>query len=243
MVSMLFKLATHEPEPRVSRDRVWDVMGNVKAPYTELDDLEIYDSMYDRCGLPIDPLDHDNIFKILRMMFLSPILTVDQQKYLLNMLQRLNAHAHCPIDIGRLMDALSKTDIRSLVCSLRDQEKLCRSLYTSRKCEDICSLYMRVSSVDKNVVKQQRRRRPKDYGHKKAAPVDDGNAVVRQSVLNRQFCVRRPMRERDNTYCEPTVTPASTANDTQDVSPTKRSSANSSAGMQSPRGTPRPSTK
>lgn len=243
MLTMLFKLATHEPEPRVSRDRVWDVMGNVKAPYTELDDLEIYDSMYDRCGMPIDPLDHDNIYKILRMMFLSPVLTIEQQKYLLRMLQRLNAHAHSPVDIPRLMDALSKTDIKSVVCSLREQEKLCRSFYASRKCEEICSLYMRVGSVDKNVMKQ-RRRRLKHYGHKKTGPVDDGNAnaAIRQSVLNRQFCERRPQRERENTYCGPTenTTPAST---TTDNTQTKRSSANNSAGMQSPRGSPRPSTK
>lgn len=245
MLTMLFRLATHEPEQRVARDRDWDVMENVKAPYTELDDLEIYDSMYDRCGMPIDPLDQDNIFKIIRMMFLSPVLTIEQQKYLLRMMQRLNEHAHCPVDISRLMDALSKTDIKSLVCSLRDQEKLCRNFYVSKKCEDICSLYTRVASVDKNVLKR-RRHRFKGFSHKKSNSQGDGfddvnmNAAVRQSILNRQFCERRPPRERDNTHCvTENATPGSNTTDNQYINQVKRSSVNS--GLQSARTTPRTS--
>lgn len=186
MLNILFKLASWQPEERVPRAREWDVMENVMAPYTELDDLLIYDSMYDRCGLPINPLHRDNVYKIVRMMFLSPVMTIEQQRYLLRMLKRLNEHSHCPVNIPRLMEALSEVDIKSLVCSLRQQEKLCRAFYMSKQCADMCAMYARVTSIDKNAVKRRRRRLRR---HIKS--IKPGEEPVRMSVLNRQFCERR----------------------------------------------------
>lgn len=194
MLNILFKLASWQPGARVPRDREWDVMENVKAPYTELDDLLIYDSMYDRCGLPINPLHRDNIYKIVRMMFLSSVLTIGQQKYLLRMLQRLNEHSNCPVNISRLMEALSRVDVKTLVCSLRQQEKLCRAFYMSKQCADMCDLYARVTLIDKNAVKRRRRRLRR---HKK--PTKPGDEPVRVSVLNRQFCERRLPRPDHDT--------------------------------------------
>lgn len=174
------------------RAREWDVMEKVKAPYTELDDLLIYDSMYDRCGLPINPLDRDNVYKIVRMMFLSPVMTIEQQRYLLRMLRRLNEHSRCPVNIRLLMEVLSEVDIKSLVCSLRKQEKLCRAFYMSKQCADICELYSRVTTIDKNALK---RRRHRLRHHKK--PNKPGEEPVRLSVLNQQFCELRLPHDHD----------------------------------------------
>ncbi|KAH8387454.1 hypothetical protein KR093_007145, partial [Drosophila rubida] len=167
MVSTLFKLAYQQSEPmkRFPRDRKWDVMEHVRAPYTELNDLEIYDSMFDRCGLPINPLHTDNIFKIVRLMFLVKVLTLEQQKYLLRMLKRLNQHAHCPVDLDLLLQTLEDVDVKELMCSVRKHEVFVRSLYTARQCSKLCDLYNQVVTVDKVAVQRQRHKRAR-YGSK-----------------------------------------------------------------------------
>ncbi|XP_030569674.1 uncharacterized protein LOC115769103 [Drosophila novamexicana] len=201
MVSILFKLAYLQQQPlkRFPRDRVWDVMEHVKAPYTELNDLDIYDSMYDRCGLPIDPLDTDNMLKIVRLMFLTSVLTIDQEDYLLNMLQRLNAKANCPVHLDLLLQTLEGVDLKKLVCSMRDQEALTRGLYTSRLCNSICKLYRKVATVDKHLVRHNRNRRRNNYNNKPAASSEHAEEVppTRQSVLNRQFCDRKPPAQNE----------------------------------------------
>ncbi|KAM8718441.1 hypothetical protein ACLKA7_001622 [Drosophila subpalustris] len=193
MLSILFKLAFQQNQPmkRFPRDRQWDVMEHVKAPYTELNDLEIYDSMYDRCGLPINPLHFDNIFKIVRMMFLITVLTIDQQKYLLQMLQRLNAHAHYPVDLDLLLRTLEGVDLKELVCSIQNQEAIVRRLYTARHCNDICQLYQQVVTVDKNAVKRRRKRIKYNKKSLKSAGEIEESPSVRQTQLNRQFCERK----------------------------------------------------
>ncbi|XP_023174759.1 uncharacterized protein LOC111602069 [Drosophila hydei] len=194
MVSLLFKLAYQQLQPlkRFPRDRVWNVMEHVKAPYTELNDLEIYDSMYDRCGLPIDPLDTDNIIKIIRLMFLTKVLTSEQHKYLMHMLQRLNEHAYCPVHLDLLLQTLETLDLKKLVCGIRNQEELTRRLYTSRQCSSICKLYRKVTTVDKHMVSKNRSRRRHKYKmSNNETHVDDGSSV-RHSALNRQFCERKP---------------------------------------------------
>lgn len=194
MVSLLFKLAYQQVQPlkRFSRDRVWDVMEHVKAPYTELNDLEIYDSMYDRCGQPIDPLDASNIGKVLRLMFLAQVLTPDQQRYLMRMLRQLNEHAYCPVQLDLLLQTLQTIELRKLVCGIRHQEKLSCRLYTGRQCNSICRLYSKVATVDKRLVAQNRKKRRRKF---KSTTTDAQTEEVnnaRQSVLNRQFCERKP---------------------------------------------------
>jgi len=193
MLTILFKLAFQQNEPmkRFPRDRKWDVMEHVKAPYTELNDLEIYDSMYDRCGLPINPLDDDNIYKVVRMMFLIAVLTIDQQKYLIRMLQRLNAHAHSPVNLDLLLQTLEGVDLKELMCSIRNQEALVRCLYTARQCNELCKLYQQVVSVDKNAIKRRRKRIK--YGKQTLKSTGDieESPSVRQTQLNRQFCDRK----------------------------------------------------
>ncbi|XP_064536331.1 uncharacterized protein LOC135426924 [Drosophila montana] len=216
MVSILFKLAYRQQQPlkRFPRDRVWDVMEHVKAPYTELNDLDIYDSMYDRCGLPIDPFDTDNMLKIVRLMFLTSVLTIDQEKYLLNLLQRLNAKANCPVHLDMLLQTLEGVDLKRLVCSLRDQEKLTQSLYTSRLCNSICKLYSKVATVDKHVVRRNRIRRRNKYNNKNPAAGSDHveeAPPTRQSVLNRQYCDRKPSAQNEANP-SPTSTIKATSN-------------------------------
>ncbi|XP_060662530.1 uncharacterized protein LOC132795687 [Drosophila nasuta] len=198
MVSTLFKLVVQQNEPlkRFPRDRKWDVMEHVKAPYTELNDLEIYDSMYDRCGLPIEPLHSDNIYKIVRLMFLAKVLTLEQQKYLLRMLKRLNQHAHCPVDLYLLLQTLENVNVKELMCSIHRQEEFVRSLHTARQCHKLCDLYNQVVTVDKRSVQRHRRRlRYGNKNHLKATMMEkqpsDESAAVRQSQLQRQYCDRK----------------------------------------------------
>ncbi|XP_032593970.1 uncharacterized protein LOC116805555 [Drosophila grimshawi] len=204
MLSVLFKLAYQiyqQPLKRYPRDRVWSVMRHVKAPYTELNDLEIYDSMYDRCGMPIDPLDKDNILKIVRMMFLISVLTFDQQKYLLHMLNRLNAHAHCPVEVEFLLRTLKSIELRQLVCSLRNQEALTQRLYTSRQCSDLCGLYTKVATVDKYAIARHRSRRDRIKNKRNVARSSHAESLAassaRQSAVIRQFCERKARPSSD----------------------------------------------
>ncbi|EDW06828.1 uncharacterized protein LOC6583849 [Drosophila mojavensis] len=194
MVSLLFKLAYQQVQPlqRFPRDRVWDVMEHVKAPYTELNDLEIYDSMYDRCGQPIDPLDADNINKIVRLMFLREVLTSDQRKYLMRLLRQLNEHAFCPVHLDLLLQTLQTIDLNKLVCGIRHQEQLSRRLYTGRQCQSICQLYNKVSTVDKRMVAQNRKKRRRKLKMSGTDAQTEEMNIARQSVLNRQFCERKP---------------------------------------------------
>ncbi|TDG42682.1 hypothetical protein AWZ03_010902 [Drosophila navojoa] len=194
MISLLFKLAYQQLQPlqRFPRDRVWDVMEHVKAPYTELNDLEIYDSMYDRCGQPIDPLDPDNTHKIIRLMFLREVLTPDQNRYLMRLLKKLNEHAFCPVHLELLLQTIHTIDLNKLVCGLRHQEQLSRQLYTGRQCNSICKLYHKVSTIDKRMVAQNRRKRRHKYKRSGSDAHDEEMDIARQSALNRQFCERKP---------------------------------------------------
>lgn len=231
ILSILFRLAFQqqaEPMKRFPRDREWDVMEHIKAPYTELNDLEIYDSMYDRCGLPIDPLHNDNIYKIVRMMFLITVLTNDQQKYLHRMLQRRNAHAHCPVNLDLLLQTLKGVDLKELMCSIRDQEALARRLYTARKCNELCTLYEQVVTVDKNAVKQRRKRLR--HGKQNGKATKESNHIeespsVRQTLLNRQFCERKPI---DSILQAESPTATTPSNGTQRNSASKSRSVNNS---------------
>lgn len=199
LVSTLFQLAYHEsqPLPRFPRDREWNVMENVKAPYTELHDLKIYDSMYDRCGMPIDPLDESNIYKILRMMFMGPVLVPEQKAYLMGMLRKLNDRAICPVDLDILLAALDQLQLEELVCSIIDQDERAKRFYSARQCTELCKLYQKVATTDKNAVIRKRR-----HAKSKASDKDaDGKKKPQRnkSPVNVQvFCTRRPQEPTED---------------------------------------------
>ncbi|ALC48806.1 CG2898 [Drosophila busckii] len=195
MLSTLFRLAHQRECPlrRFTRDHNWDVMQHVLAPYTELNDLEIYDSMYDRCGQPIDPLDCNNTLKVVRLIFLNEVITLDQRAYLMRMLERLRDHAHCPVNLQLLLEALAGVDLKQLVCSIHNQEQLARNFYNARQCAQICRLYRQVTTIDKMKIHRLRQRhRQHKYKARKLshAPTEDV-VSARQTLLNQQFCMRR----------------------------------------------------
>ncbi|KAH8273523.1 hypothetical protein KR018_009556, partial [Drosophila ironensis] len=169
LMATLFQLAYDEaqPLPRFPRDRVWNVMENIKAPYTELHDLMIYDSMYDRCGLPIDPLDRTNTYKLLRMIFMAGVLVPEQRDYLLMMLRRLNAHAICPVNLEALLAALQLLKLDDLVCGLLNQRARAKRLRSGRQCADLCRLYQKVVTTDKDTVIRRRMRTQSNTGKEK----------------------------------------------------------------------------
>ncbi|KAH8334818.1 hypothetical protein KR074_003265, partial [Drosophila pseudoananassae] len=202
LISTLFQLAYHEsqPLPRYSRDREWNVMENVKAPYTELHDLKIYDSMYDRCGMPIDPLDVDNCYKILRMMFMAPVLVPDQKAYLMGMLRKLNDHAICPVDLEFLLPILAGVQLEELVCGIIDQNAQAKRFHSGRNCSELCKLYHKVVATDKEaVIRKRRRAKAKAKAKATATPTDqeaeDKKKTPRVSKPPppvQVYCTRRP---------------------------------------------------
>ncbi|KAH8325344.1 hypothetical protein KR067_000949, partial [Drosophila pandora] len=193
LISTLFQLAYHEsqPLPRFPRDREWNVMENVKAPYTELHDLKIYDSMYDRCGMPINPLDESNIYKILRMMFMGPVLVPEQKAYLMGMLRKLNDRAICPVDLDILLAALEQIQLEELVCGIIDQDARAKRFYSGRHCTELCKLYQKVVATDKNAVIRKRRQAKSKASDKDA----DGKKKPQRNkppVNVQVYCTRRP---------------------------------------------------
>ncbi|XP_017101650.2 uncharacterized protein [Drosophila bipectinata] len=198
LITTLFQLAYHEsqPLPRYSRDREWNVMENVKAPYSELHDLKIYDSMYDRCGMPIDPLDVDNCYKILRMMFMGPVLVPDQKTYLMGMLRKLNDHAICPVDLDFLLPVLGEVQLEELVCAIIDQNARAKRFHSGRNCSDLCKLYYKVVSTDKeDVIRKRRRTKAKAKAKPTDQEDDDKKKAPRVSKPPppvQVFCTRRP---------------------------------------------------
>ncbi|XP_016978131.1 uncharacterized protein LOC108043831 [Drosophila rhopaloa] len=196
VLTTLFQLAYHEskPLPRFPRDRVWSVMENVKAPYTELHDLRIYDSLYDRCGQPIDPLDRTNAYKLLRLIFLGPVLVPEQRARLLTMLHRLNARAACPVDLDALLTALEKVQLEELVCGILEQDGRVKRFHSARQCLELCNLYHKVAATDKNAVIHQRRRlRAQDKGKN----ADAQKKPLRKTVTMQMYCTRRVPETED----------------------------------------------
>ncbi|XP_030381873.1 uncharacterized protein LOC115629534 [Scaptodrosophila lebanonensis] len=186
LMTTLFRLANYHimAMDKFHRDCNWEVMANVQAPYTEMHDLEIYDSMYDRCGISIDPLDKNNMFKVLRMMFLTTILSIDQQQYLMRMLQRLNDHALFRVNLERLLKTLEQVDIKELVCSIIEQDRLCANFYSARQCTELCALYRKVASTDKMEIIRRRR-------IKKAKKVPKKPKRCRRVPGTQIYCVRK----------------------------------------------------
>lgn len=126
VLATLYRLACHEFQPlkRFPRNRAWSVMEKVVAPYTELHDLRIYDSLYDRCGRPINPLDRNNAYKVMRLIFLMPVLVPEQRKRLLDMLSRLNSRATCSVNLEGLLAVLEKVKLNQLVCDVLEQDSI-----------------------------------------------------------------------------------------------------------------------
>ncbi|KRF97515.1 uncharacterized protein Dwil_GK27915 [Drosophila willistoni] len=191
MLSSLFKLAYQQIQPmkRFARDRKWDVMLHVKAPYTEFNDLEIYDSMYDRCGVHIDPLDFNNISKVVRMMFLNSILSLDQRKCLIGMLESLNERAIYRVNLERLLETLKNVSLKELVCSILDQDRQAASFYNAQMCKELCALYQRVTTTDKNMIIKRRKYRKLKKSDK---DLELSKKPVRKMANTQLYCVRKP---------------------------------------------------
>ncbi|XP_017052151.1 uncharacterized protein LOC108095535 [Drosophila ficusphila] len=190
VLTTLFQLAFHEsqPLPRFPRDREWSVMENVKAPYSELHDLKIYDSLYDRCGQPIDPLDRSNAYKLLRLIFLGPVLVPEQRSQLLVMLRRLNARAACPVDLDGLLIALQEVQLDELVCGILEQDGRVKRFHSARRCQELCSLYHKVAAMDKKAVAPERRRQK---AKPKGKDADAQKKPQRRTITQQIYCTRR----------------------------------------------------
>ncbi|KAI8038022.1 hypothetical protein M5D96_009063 [Drosophila gunungcola] len=196
VVTTLFQLAYHEsqPLPRFPRDRVWSVMENVKAPYTELHDLRIYDSLYDRCGQPIDPLDRTNAYKLLRLIFLIPVLVPEQRARLLAMLAQLNARAACPVDLDALLLALQQVQLEELVCGILEQDGRVKRFHSARQCLELCNLYHKVVATDKNAIIHKRRR---IQAKSKGKDADAQRKPQRKTITTQIYCTRRVPEPED----------------------------------------------
>ncbi|KAH8367772.1 hypothetical protein KR084_002657, partial [Drosophila pseudotakahashii] len=190
MLTTLFQLAYHESRPlaRFPRDRVWSVMENVKAPYSELHDLKIYDSLFDRCGQPIDPLDRTNVYKLLRLIFLGPVLVPEQRARLLAMLYQLNERAVCPVDVNGLLLALQLVQLDELVCGILEQDGRIQRFHSARQCGELCKLYHKVAATDKNAVIHKRRRRK---SKSKSKDADAQKKPQRRTITPQIYCTRR----------------------------------------------------
>ncbi|KRK07027.1 uncharacterized protein LOC26536330 [Drosophila yakuba] len=189
ILTTLFLLAYHEsrPLPRYPRDRTWSVMENVKAPYTELHDLRIYDSMFDRCGHRIDPLDRRNTYKLLRLIFLGPVLVPEQRTQLLAMLYKLNARAACPVDLAGLLSVVQHVKLDELVCGILEQDGRAKRFHSGRQCLELCNLYQKVVATDKEAVIKKRRRRREKSKSKDA----DAQKKPRRTITAQIYCTRR----------------------------------------------------
>ncbi|XP_032581965.1 uncharacterized protein LOC116802242 [Drosophila sechellia] len=205
ILTTLFLLAYHEsrPLPRFPRDRNWAVMENVKAPYTELHDLRIYDSLFDRCGNRIDPLDRKNTYKLLRLIFLGPVLVPDQRTQLLAMLYTLNARAVCPVDLNGLLSVLQYVKLDELVCGILEQDGRAKRFRSGRQCLELCNLYQKVVATDKDaVIKKHRRRKEKSKSKDSEA-----QKKPRRTITAQIYCTRRVPEPEDVSSRVETITP------------------------------------
>ncbi|XP_015011443.2 uncharacterized protein LOC26526216 [Drosophila erecta] len=240
ILTTLFLLAYHEtvPLPHFPRDRNWAVMKNVKAPYTELHDLRIYDSMFDRCGQRIDPLDRRNTYKLLRLIFLGPLLVSSQRAQLLAMLTKLNARAACPVDLGGLLSVVQTVKLDELVCGILEQNERLQRFHSGRQCLELCNLYETVVTPQEDEVIEKPRPRKKKSKSKDAETPKKPRRIITEKV----YCTRRVPEPEDTS----TPIARSTANSLRRSSnkkswlPTTRSSANASE-MGSRRGSRRDS--
>ncbi|XP_033249081.1 uncharacterized protein LOC117188800 [Drosophila miranda] len=159
MLSMLWRMACNAGQPLrgFSRDAAWSVMQGVRAPFTEVNDQEIYDSLYDRCGMAIDPFDPDNTYKMLRLMFINTALGPDQRMGLMRMLEKLNECSFRQVNLDLLLQTLASISIDEFVYSLIHQHKL--NACNDKLSEDLSQLYERVGTTNKHAIIRNRNRR------------------------------------------------------------------------------------
>ncbi|XP_041630926.1 uncharacterized protein [Drosophila kikkawai] len=124
VLSTLFQLAYHEHHPlkRFNRCPAWSVMERMEVPFTCLPDQRIYDSLYDRWGRPIDPLDKSNAYKLMRLLFLTPLLVPQQRNQLQIMLNKLNRRAKRPVNLEELLPVLARLKIGEVVCNVLERD-------------------------------------------------------------------------------------------------------------------------
>ncbi|XP_022231575.2 uncharacterized protein LOC111080324 [Drosophila obscura] len=186
MLSTLWRMADNRSQPLrgFTRDPAWRVMQSVKAPYTDLNDLEIYDSLYDRCGIAIDPLDPNNTYKMLRLMFLNADLESDQRKHLILMLEMLNELAFRRVNLDLLLQTLASINIGEFVSSLVHQDNL--NSYNTKLSEDLSQLYERVVTTDKNAIIENRSRRAREDVDMDVDPVKTQSDQSRNTLM---YCI------------------------------------------------------
>ncbi|SPP82212.1 uncharacterized protein LOC117584134 [Drosophila guanche] len=193
MLSTLWHMAYRQGQPLrgFARDPAWRVLQRVKAPYTEVHDLEIYDSLYDRCGIAIDPLDPCNMFKVLRLMFLSAALVPEQRMGLMRMLEKLNELAFRRVNLELLLQTLASINIEEFVYSLAHHHNL--NAYQTKLSEELSQLYERVVTTDKNAIIRYRNRLARGATDINVEPVK--TAFKSRNSLN--YCIPRS-REVDS---------------------------------------------
>ncbi|XP_026843544.1 uncharacterized protein LOC6596332 [Drosophila persimilis] len=188
MLSMLWRMACNAGQPLrgFSRDAAWSVMQGVRAPFTEVNDQEIYDSFYDRCGMTIDPFDPDNTYKLLRLMFINTALGPDQRMGLMRMLEKLNECSFRQVNLDLLLQTLASISIDEFVYSLIHQHKL--NAGNAKLSKDLSQLYERVGTTNKNAIIRNRNRR--DRGKVDVAmgvdPVKGASDMSRNTIV---YCI------------------------------------------------------
>lgn len=197
VLTTLFRLACDELRPRwhYPRERVWNVMEKVKSPYTEQLDLKIYESMHDRCGQPIDPLDRTNAYKVIRLIFMLPVLVPAHRERLLGMLRRLNSRAICPVNLEGLLLIMGNLRLDRLVFNILEQDARLQRFHLARQFWEMCHLYQELPVPENSAVMHKRRQKKKNakastknrFEQKKPSP-------LRRSVAVPIFCTRRPMQ-------------------------------------------------
>ncbi|SPP78463.1 Hypothetical predicted protein [Drosophila guanche] len=168
-------------------------LDSVKAPYTEAQDLAINDSIYDRCGEVTDPLDLDNAYKVMRLMFLTPVLQPDQYSCLVWMLQKLNARANGRVNLDWLIYTIAMLRLDVFVCDVLRQDARAARLYNAQLCRRFCQPYGPVHITEEEAILQKRMRDRKAKARGRAAT--EAYARKRGDRNAPLYCTRRPIEE------------------------------------------------
>ncbi|BFG02607.1 uncharacterized protein DMAD_02075 [Drosophila madeirensis] len=192
VVSTLCRLAYLEAQTLMGTGSSSPLDG-IKAPYTKAQDLAINDSIYDRCDEVTDPLDLDNAYKVMRLMFLTPVLQPDQYRCLVGMLQKLNARANGRVNLDWLIYTIAMLRLDAFVCSLLRQDARAARLYNAQLCRRFCQPYVPVHITEEEAKPQKRQRERKAKARGRAATEAHARKRgVRKAPL---YCTRRPIEE------------------------------------------------
>ncbi|XP_017151191.1 uncharacterized protein LOC108161440 [Drosophila miranda] len=207
VMSTLCRLALLETQ---SCHRNGRALERVKAPYTEAEDLAINDSIYDRCGEFIDPLDQDNAHKVMRLLFLAPVLKPGQYSSLVWMLQKLNVRVKGAVDLNWLVYTVATLRLGDFVCAFIRQDARAARLYNAQLCLKFCQPQGPVQATEE-ATKAPRKRKRDGKGKARGKATSEACARKRADRNAPVYCTRRPVGESTLRYSgSPSKLPGST---------------------------------